>query len=158
MKPLYFFAAMALAAACNTPTAEEQSNVSDTPVVESSLPTAPLIQMQCFMQALNNDTTWVTLTAIGDTITGTMKWQPFAKDGAIGSLRGLKAINGEMHLEYDYIIEGQKQTETKIMKIENDSLFIKHGALVDADNNGHLKYKDEAAAQYTEILPKSICK
>lgn len=158
MKPLLPLAAVVLLAACNNPTTQAVQNVADTAAIENTLAAPPPMQMKCYMQAINQDTTWVTLTILADTVTGTMKWRPFLKDGAMGSLRGLIDSVGQMHLLYDYIIEGNKQTETKTMKIENDSLFIKHGPLVDENNNGHLKYKDEATAVYTEVLPQTTCK
>ena len=56
------------------------------------------------------------------------------------------------------MIEGNQQTETKVMKIEGDSLHIKHGELLDVNNDGNLVYKDINAATYTETLDKIPCK
>jgi hypothetical protein len=112
----------------------------------------------CFLSALNKDSTMISLTITGNKVNGTMHWQPYEKDGSVGTLMGTKNANGEMDLLYDYIIEGNRQTETKVMKIENGKLMIKNGELVDANNNGNLKYKDVTKANYTETLDSVSCK
>ena len=86
-----------------------------------------------------------------------MAWQPYQKDGAVGTLTGAKNANGEFELLYDYMIEGSKQTETKVMKIENGQLLIKTGELEDPKNDGNLRYKDVSKATYTETLPTVAC-
>ena len=60
---------------------------------------------------------------------GEMSWQPWQKDGAVGNLTGKMNSRHEMELLYDYTIEGQRQTETKVMKIEKGKLFKKRGVL-----------------------------
>ena len=113
---------------------------------------------QCFQSAINKDTTSVTLTFEGDSISGTMDVNPYQKDRANGTLLGKKEANGELNLVYSYMIEGNNQTETKVMKIENNLLLIKHGALTDEKNDGNLKYKNAAEAKYSETIPKIDCK
>ena len=62
-----------------------------------------------------------------------------------------------MELVYDYTIEGSRQTETKIMKIEGDKLLIKQGELIDPKNDGHLVFKDVSKAVYKTVLTKTKC-
>ena len=111
----------------------------------------------CFIKKFNQDVTDVKLVLAGDAITGVMNWVPFQKDSARGTLKGTKNQSGEFDLMYDYMIEGNQQTETKRMKIENGKLLIKTGELLDTNNNGNLKYKDVNQAQYSEILEPIIC-
>lgn len=112
----------------------------------------------CFLKAENKDTTIVRLQIISnDDIKGEMIWKPWQKDGAIGTLTGKLNSDNEMELMYDYIIEGSKQTETKIMKIENEKLLIKKGELIDPKYNGNLIFKNASKATYKEILNKSNC-
>lgn len=106
----------------------------------------------CFRKVENKDVTDVTLSINGNTVTGKMDWVPFEKDSARGTLSGSLMQNGEMNLIYNYMIEGSNQTETKIMKIENGKLYIKHGELVDPKYNGNLSYKDVSKAVYNEII------
>lgn len=106
----------------------------------------------CFLKNENNDVTKVILNINDDQITGTMDWVPFEKDSARGKLTGKLLTNGEMDLLYDYTIEGSHQTETKIMKIADDRLYIKHGELEDKKYNGNLTYKDREKAVYNEII------
>ena len=119
---------------------------------------SPENNKQCFFYALNRDTTTVSIEIKGDSITGEMIWNPYEKDGAVGTLSGIKTANGEFDLMYNYMIEGSQQTETKIMKIENDQLLIKVGELVDPNNDGNLKYKDVTKATFSEVLNKVSCK
>lgn len=111
----------------------------------------------CFLKAENRDTTLVSLTVNGANVSGEMVWRPYEKDGAVGTLTGAKNANGEFELLYNYMIEGSKQTETKVMKIENGQLLIKTGELEDPNNDGNLRYKDVSKATYAETLPTVSC-
>jgi hypothetical protein len=55
------------------------------------------------------------------------------------------------------MIEGNQQSETKVMKIENSELLIKKGSLDDPKSDGHLTYKDVAKATFSEKMTKSKC-
>ena len=112
----------------------------------------------CFKADINKDITEVNLNVAGNQVRGTMNWIPDQKDGASGKLVGTVNAAGELDLMYDYMIEGNQQTETKVMKIENDQLMIKRGELIDPKEDGHLQYKDVASATYKESLPKVECK
>ena len=112
----------------------------------------------CFNKLFNQDVTEVQLTILGNAVTGTMNWIPYQKDSARGTLKGSKNTVGEMDLMYDYMIEGNQQTETKIMKIEDGKLLVKIGQLLDPKNDGNLVYKDVSQANYTEVLEKVDCK
>jgi hypothetical protein len=112
---------------------------------------------KCFMSAVNKDTTRVSIQIDGDKITGDMVWLPYQKDKRIGTLMGTKNANGELELTYNFMQEGMSQTETKIMKIENDVLLIKHGDLEDPKNDGNMKYKDASKATFSEKISKVDC-
>lgn len=112
----------------------------------------------CFLKAENKDTTSVHLTVSGNDIKGEMIWQPWEKDGAKGTLSGKRISDHEMELLYNYTIEGSKQTEAKIMKIDHGKLYVKTGELTDPKNNGHLVYKDASKAVYSEILDEIPCR
>ena len=111
----------------------------------------------CFNKKFKQDITDVKLVFAGDIITGVMNWVPYQKDSARGTLKGTKNQAGEFDLMYDYMIEGNQQTETKRMKIENGKLLIKIGALLDPNNNGNLVYKDVNQAKYSEMLEPVDC-
>lgn len=112
---------------------------------------------RCFLSAVNKDTTRVSLQIDGDKISGDMVWIPYQKDKRVGTLMGTKNANGELELTYNFMQEGMSQTETKIMKIENDILLIKHGDLEDPKNDGNMKYKDASKAAFSEKIPKANC-
>lgn len=119
---------------------------------------SPLKGDYCFLKAENKDTTTVQLMVSGNDVKGEMTWQPWEKDGAKGILSGKLISDHEMELLYEYTIEGSKQTETKIMKIENGKLYCKTGELTDPKNDGHLVYKDLSKAVYSEVLDPAPCK
>lgn len=131
-------------------------SISATPTTEPAAP--PSKENYCFLSTLKRDSTFVNLTIEGDSVTGNMHWKPFEKDGSIGTLAGKKNNLGEFELLYDYMIEGNRQTETKVMKIENGKLVVKVGELLDSGNNGHLVYKDVATATYKDTLNQVDCK
>ena len=169
MKRTGFFPAVVLGflafASCNNAT-KPAANTTDSisPVRDKTVatapaaPTTPVAENYCFLRAWHKDSTFVNLTIDTSGVKGTMHWQPYEKDGAVGTLSGKKNAAGEMELLFDYVIEGSHQTETKIMKLENDKLMIKEGELADPKNDGHLKYKNASKAVYKDTLNKVACK
>lgn len=133
-----------------------EQSINQTIIVQEKKPEViPQNQSLCFSRTENRDVTTATITINGEKVTGTFNWIPFEKDSARGTLSGTLQ-NGEMNLMYDYMIEGARQTEEKIMKIENGKLFIKHGELEDPKYNGNLIYKDKASAVYNETLEPCV--
>ena len=159
-KLVYYSAAissMLLATSCsnNKTTTEKQET---TTLLQEAKAEEQFIGVYCFLKAENRDTTIVRLNFLADNdIRGEMIWQPWQKDGATGYLKGSLNANREMELKYDYTIEGNRQTETKIMKIEGDKLQIKQGELIDPKSDGNLVFKDASKAIYKETLTKSKC-
>ncbi len=156
-----FFCIMLMMSSCNrenkaAPKAVANGETADHQKTQVSIPV--LKGDYCFLKAENKDTTSVHLTISGNKVNGEMTWQPWEKDGAAGTLSGKLISDSEMEVLYNYTIEGSKQTETKIMKIGQDKLYIKAGELTDPENNGNLVYKDPSNAVYNEILNKVSCK
>ncbi len=127
--------------------------------IEKQSTAQPSIQdgTYCFVKNFNQDVTNVKLVFAGDAISGVMNWVPYQKDSARGTLKGIKNQAGEFDLMYDYMIEGNQQTETKRMKIENGRLFIKIGELLDPNENGNLVYKNVNQAKFSEVLEPVAC-
>jgi len=137
--------ATTLLAACNGPTqATEQA-------------TERASGTYCFLHAVNKDTIAVSLTLEGDSVKGTMRWQPWEKDGANGELTGVRQPNGELDLLYNYVIEGSSQSETKIMRVTGDILLVKTGPLVDPNHDGNLRYQDVRLATFSDTLRRVSC-
>jgi hypothetical protein len=130
---------------------QEKTAIVETPSISE------LEGKKCFMSAINKDTTRVSIQIDGDKITGDLVWLPYQKDKRVGTLVGTKNANGELELTYNFMQEGMSQTETKIMKIDNDVLLIKHGELEDPKNDGNMKYKDASKATFSEKIPKTEC-
>lgn len=110
----------------------------------------------CFEYRFVKDVNTVNLVVNGNTITGEMNWIPFEKDGGRGTLQGTRNGN-EITAIWSYVIEGSNQTEEVMFKVEGEQLIRKTGELVDEKNDGNLKLKDPAAAQYDEIYTKVTC-
>ncbi len=118
----------------------------------------PFMGVYCFLKAENRDTTIVRVNFLSDTdVRGEMIWNPYQKDGATGFLKGKLNANKELEMVYDYTIEGNRQTEAKIMKIEGDKLLIKQGEMLDPKNDGNLVFKDASKAEYKTVLMKTKC-
>jgi hypothetical protein len=112
----------------------------------------------CFIKTENKDTTTIRLRILSDDdIRGEMIWSPWQKDGAVGTLTGKLNAKKELELVYDYTIEGNRQSETKTMKIEKNKLYIKNGKLIDPQKNGKLIYLYEALGKYNESLNAINC-
>lgn len=131
--------------ACNDEPKVETKNETETPSDFETQSEA------CFMKADGKDTTFVSIKIDNNQVTGKMDWKPYEKDGAYGTLSGVKNANDEMMLSYKYTIEGSTQTSEEIMKIENDKLLIKKGELIDPKNDGNTKLKDPATAVYMTL-------
>lgn len=108
----------------------------------------------CFMEAIGKDTTIVTFSILDGKIEGEMRWLPYEKDGAIGTIKG--TISGEtITVDYDYMIEGSQQVEEKIFVLQGDKLLEKSGEL--EDKNGKLVMKDPSKATIGATLTKVNC-
>lgn len=124
----------------------------DTYYASTNISYASEVNDFCFFKDENRDITKITLRIDDKKVTGTMDWVPYEKDSGRGTLSGTLLPDGQMDLMFDYMIEGSHQTETKLMKISDDKLYIKHGELEDKKYNGNLTYKDREKAVYNEII------
>ena len=157
-----FISGLLLISACEKPQQTAATPAPESPAPQAEVAPEPakpaaLAGDYCFKADVNKDITEVNLNIAGNQVTGTMNWIPDQKDGARGSLAGTVNAAGELDLMYDYMIEGNQQTKTKVMKIENDQLMIKRGELIDPKEDGNLQYKDVTSATYKESLPKVEC-
>ena len=157
-----------LAISCNNNNTEKSDPATDTKAKDSTVaevanpgelaPDTLSKGDYCFLSAENRDTTTVRIRILSDDdIRGEMIWNPWQKDGAVGTLTGKKISKNEMELLYSYTIEGNRQKETKIMKVEKQMLYIKKGELIDAKKDGNLVLKDAAKATYIDSLAKINC-
>lgn len=149
-----------LACQNNTTTQKEAINnsLATEPVTEPE--ETMLTATYCFISSYGTDvnykdTTAVRLVIIGDEVTGTYDWLPAEKDSARGTLTG-NIKNGIITAIYDYMIEGSKQKEEVIFKMEVNQLLVKKGELEEVGDL--LKLKNPAEAKFSEVIPRVICK
>lgn len=158
-----FLACFLLLSACNKqPAVQNTGEFTPSQATENLTESKPVNKLAdgtfCFKKSLNQDVTNVRLIISGGHVDGFMNWIPYQKDSARGTLKGTQNQTGEFDLMYDYMIEGKQQSETKIMKIENERLWYKRGELIDPKNAGQLVYKDVSQAKYEDNLEKADCK
>jgi len=145
--------------ACQSNTTQQAPEV-DQPSITIEPEETALTETYCFVLSYGvdpkyQDTTTANLTIVGSNVTGTYDWIPAEKDSARGVLTGTK--NGDIITAiYDYVIEGSKQREEKIFKMEVNQLLVKRGELHEVD--GVLKLKNPEIAKFSEIIPRVICK
>jgi len=154
---IYYFVIVTLfTTACQQRTASDstQNEAATTPETPANQELTDGIY--CYQQSVGRDTTSIRLEINGSIVTGEMNWIPYEKDSARGVLAGMRNGN-EITAIWTYVIEGSNQTEEVLFKIEDNQLMRKVGELEDPNNDGNLKLKDPASAQYTEIYTSVDC-
>lgn len=136
---------------CESKKAESSSN--NTPSVAT--PSAPPVDTLCFEYIVNKkDITTVQLIVKGDSVKGEMHWHPHEKDGAHGTLLGVK--KGEIiTADYSYMIEGSNQVEEVMFKLEGDKLSKYVGELTEKGTK--IVIKDPSKGKYDEVYTKVNC-
>ena len=167
---LFTIGALCLTFACKNVSSEKQ--VPPTPTTETTaatktepaktVPTPESIFPEkgdyCFLMVDAKDTTEIRFRVLSnDDIRGEMTWRPFQKDGAVGTLTGKMNAANEIEFMYDYTIEGSRQSETKVMKVEANALMAKRGPLVDRKMNGKMVYKNVKTAVYKDTFVRIKC-
>ena len=86
-----------------------------------------------------------------------MVWQPYEKDGAIGTLSG--TLHGDTVVaDYDYMIEGSQQQEEKFMLLKGDSLQVLSAPLKEVTGKViRLVVKDKKLLKVSSTLHKAEC-
>ena len=143
-----------LFSSCNETPANKgkEEKKKDTTVIKSS--NSMVVESMCFLYALNKDSTKIKLIISNNIVTGQMHWQPYQKDGAIGTFNGTKT-GDTLTVNYDYMIEGNKQMEEKLFVLNGSKLIELQGAL--EDKNGKLTIKDKNAMKANIVLDKVDC-
>lgn len=138
-----------------------ESKKPETAASTTSPPSPPVVSVElktdtlCFEYIFNKkDITTVQLVMKGDIVTGEMHWHPYQKDGAHGTLKGVKK-GDVITADYAYMIEGSNQMEEVVFKLEGDKLSKLEGELMEKGEK--LVLKDPAKAKYTEVYPKTDC-
>ena len=152
------FAATLLLSACkNTPTEQKAASAPAAPTT----PTAPAAPAQpaamegtCYAHYLGKDVTAIQIIMDGDKISGYMDWSPNEKDGGHGFIVGTKSGN-IITADWTYMIEGSKNTEQIMLKLDGDKLSKAEGELT--EKNDKLVLKNPAKAKYVDVFNKVPC-
>ena len=160
MKNLFMavFAATLLFSACkNTPTEQKVVSAPAAPTapVVPAAPAQPVaFEGTCYALYVQKDVTAVQIIMDGDKVSGYMEWAPNEKDGGRGFIVGTKSGN-IITADWTYMIEGSKNTEQIMLKLDGDKLSKAAGELV--DKKGKLVLKNPAKVKYTEMFNKVPC-
>lgn len=146
---------------CKETTKTNFKNLNNDSIIEETpaklkTNTAETPSEQCFIQVKANDSILVHLKFKANEISGEMVYKQHLAHNVYGTLKGNKKGDGTLDLIYSYMVDGSNGTETKIMKIENNQLYIKVGELED-DFKGNLSYKSQESAKFSEIYSTADC-
>ena len=152
------FAATLLLSACkNTPTEQKVASVPAVPTAPaaSAAPAPPAaLEGTCYAHYLGKDVTAIQIIMDGDKVSGYMEWAPNEKDGGSGSIVGTKSGN-IITADWTYMIEGSKDTEQIMLKMDGDKLSKAEGELI--DKNGKMVLKNPAKVKYVDVFNKVPC-
>lgn len=78
---------------------------------------------------------------------------PETDDVASGEITGKVRKDGLLHVTFNYMIEGSKQSEEQLLKLDGDKLFIGEGELEER-GPGQMVLKDRETVKFTKALKK----
>lgn len=104
-----------------------------------------------FESATEAETTRIVLYLSEGEVSGYQTWEVPDAHGTQGSLEGTLEEGGLMRLVHRYTIEGADQAEEVIYKLDDGSLWIGEGELVE-DRDGLLRLKDPAKVKFVKKL------
>ncbi len=111
----------------------------------------------CYIKVENKvDTTFCSLTIIGNVVTGNYNWVPWQKDGAIGNFKG-KLKGNIISGIYDYTIEGSQQKDEKVFML--DKGVLKEGVAEHSDPkaDGISYFRDKSKIKFTSPFKTIDC-
>jgi hypothetical protein len=144
-----------VAAPAPTPAAAAQATPAATDTSHTkSWGMASIDGTTCYAIFDKKDVTAVQLIIKGDKVTGYMDWAPFEKDGGHGILTGTRSGN-DITADFLYFIEGSKNTEEVLFKIDGKTLLQAQSELV--EKKGKLVIKDKAKAKFSKSFATVDC-
>ena len=146
---LFFWAAITIVACTSKQTANQPIQTNGGVVTKGSS-----IDTICYLKTEGPDSTKVQLILNGDKVTGIMHWMPAEKDGAYGTLAG-KRVNDSIFVDYNFVIEGDNEIESKIFILKPDRLIELSGEL--EQKNGKSVMAHPEKAKQGDVLLKANC-
>ena len=112
------------------------------------------VQEQCFLSLSGNnkDSSFVSLSILGDKIIGKHSWIPFEKDGRMGTITGTKK-GDTIDVVWEFMQEGMKDTLRTVFLLKDDQLKQKPFSV---DNKNGRQITDDKSA-FTVIYNKINC-
>jgi hypothetical protein len=150
----FTFACILFLAACkNDAPPPVPAPVATVPVAPPPPPPAPNAP-RCFVFAEGRDTSFISISIEGTTVTGLKSWAPWEKDGGHGSLKG--TISGDtITAIFDYMIEGSIQAEEVMFRLVDGKLLEGSGSLTEFGKI--LKIKNKKTIKWTDTYTQEDC-
>lgn len=149
--------ALLATSACQTKTEEKTATATtatnaDTLAVDVKTPAKD--EKMCFEKRFKKDLQSLNITTKGDSVFGDYSVMYYEKDGATGTVKGVRK-GEELMLTYAYMIEGSNQIEETVWKLSGNKIIKKSGEL--KDENGILSLKYPEKAVYRDTLVQVKC-
>ena len=157
MKPSISLFAIALAfASCDQSGSKTGATATTAPAPTVAPAPAAKPDTLCFEQhPAGKDLNTVSLYIKGDGVSGIMQFIPWEKDGAEGTLTGVKKGDIITAL-YSYVIEGSDQKEEVVFKLGDKTLTQKSGPMM-VTKDGVEVLKDPNTAVFKEVFQQVSC-
>ena len=140
--------------ACQTKTEEKTTVATQSDTIATSVKTPSENEKMCFEKRFKKDLQSLNITMKGDSISGDYSVAYYEKDGAIGTVKGIRK-GDELMLTYTYMIEGNNQIEETVWKLSGNKIMQKSGELKDEKGILSLKYPEKAV--YNDTLIQIKC-
>ncbi len=150
MKQVFLlFTVVGIYACTSKPTITEAAQTST--IAKSTVASSETI---CYLKTEGPDSIKVQLILNGDKVTGIMHWMPAEKDGAYGTLAG-RRVGDSIFVDYNFVIEGDNEIESKIFILKPDKLIELSGEL--EQKNGKSVMIHPEKAKQGDVLLKADC-
>ena len=127
----------------------------DKPAPSAMPPSAPALpDTLCFQHSFHEDRTTLQLIMRKDSVFGDYNWMPHEKDGAIGTVKGVKK-GDTLVVDYKYMMEGSEQEEQVYFLMLQGAITTLQGEL--EDKNGKMVLKDVKKAVHGDTLKAINC-
>lgn len=111
---------------------------------------------QCYRKKVGKDITAIQLQQKQNKVSGYYAWTPKGKDGAYGSLTGVRVGDTIKGLSI-VAIEGYIQKEDVIFKVSKNGLIQGHGELIE-QKGGRLVFKNPSKLDWSDRFTKVNCR
>jgi len=109
----------------------------------------------CYRLILERDTADLSVSIIGDSVTGLLKFNMFEKDDSEGFIKG-RLTDSVIMAEYTFVSEGRESNVNEVMFLLTPNSVVQgYGQLVEVD--GKYVFPDSAEINFSSVFEKVPC-